>query len=113
MECRINAEDSDRNFQPCAGKIEGMVVPGGLGVRFDSHAHAGYTVPPYYDSMIAKLIVHQPTRSEVIECMYRALDELRIGGIQTTVPFHKKILRDSTFADGWIDTTFVERTMLS
>ena len=113
MECRINAEDSDRNFQPCAGKIEGMVVPGGLGVRFDSHAHAGYTVPPYYDSMIAKLIVHQPTRSEVIECMYRALDELRIEGIQTTVPFHKKILRDSTFADGWIDTTFVERTMLS
>ncbi|MCP4195110.1 MAG: acetyl-CoA carboxylase biotin carboxylase subunit [Planctomycetaceae bacterium] len=110
MECRINAEDVAQGFRPSAGTIDKMIVPGGLGVRFDSHAHAGYTVPPYYDSMIGKLIVHQPTRNETIECMSRALDELRIEGINTTVPFHKKILRDTTFADGWVDTTFVERT---
>jgi acetyl-CoA carboxylase biotin carboxylase subunit len=113
MECRINAENVKRGFQPSAGTIEKMIVPGGLGVRFDSHAHAGYIVPPYYDSMIGKLIVHQPTRNETIECMSRALDELRIKGIETTVPFHKQILRDTTFADGWVDTTFVERTWLS
>ena len=87
-----------------------MIVPGGLGVRFDSHAHAGYVVPPYYDSMIGKLIVHKPTRLQAIECMSRALQELRIEGIKTTVPFHRQILRDSTFVDGWIDTKFVERT---
>ena len=110
MECRINAEDVAQGFRPSAGTIDKMIVPGDLGVRFDSHAHAGYTVPPYYDSMIGKLIVHQPTRNETIECMSRALDELRIEGINTTVPFHKKILRDTTFADGWVDTTFVERT---
>jgi acetyl-CoA carboxylase, biotin carboxylase subunit len=90
IECRINAENPDRNFQPSPGKIERMFAPGGLGVRFDSHAHAGYTVPPYYDSMIGKLIVHQPTRAEAIACMQRALDELRVEGIFTTVPFHKK-----------------------
>jgi acetyl-CoA carboxylase biotin carboxylase subunit len=112
MECRINAENVQRNFQPCAGTITRMIVPGGPGVRFDSHAHAGYVVPPYYDSMIGKLIVHQPTRAEAIECMLRALDELRIEGIETTVPFHKQILRDSTFVDGWVDTTYVERMTL-
>ncbi len=109
IECRINAENVWKNFQPCAGTIQRMIVPGGFGVRFDSHAHAGYTVPPHYDSMIGKLIVHQPMRSEAIECMSRALEELRIEGIDTTVPFHKQILRESAFVDGWIDTTFVER----
>lgn len=113
MECRINAENPDRNFQPSPGTIESMIAPGGFGVRFDSHAHSGYTVPPYYDSMIGKLIVHQPTRDEAIECMSRALDELRITGIATTASFHKKILRDSNFAKGQIDTTFVERTWLN
>ncbi|MCA9200654.1 MAG: acetyl-CoA carboxylase biotin carboxylase subunit, partial [Planctomycetales bacterium] len=113
MECRINAENPERGFQPSAGTISRMIVPGGMGVRFDSHAHAGYTVPPYYDSMIGKLIVHQPTREETIECMSRALDELRIEGISTTASFHKKILRDTAFADGTIDTTYVERAWLS
>jgi acetyl-CoA carboxylase biotin carboxylase subunit len=113
MECRINAENVQRGFQPCAGTISRMIAPGGLGVRFDSHAHMGYTVPPYYDSMIGKLIVHQPSRAEAIECMLRALDELRIEGIETTVPFHKQILRDSTFVDGWVDTTYVERMNLA
>jgi acetyl-CoA carboxylase biotin carboxylase subunit len=112
IECRINAEDPDRNFQPCPGKITQMFAPGGPGVRFDSHAHVGYTVPPYYDSMIGKLIVHKPTRAEAIACMLRALDELRIEGIKTTVPFHKKLLRHPTFVEGMVDTKFVERELL-
>ena len=110
IECRINAEDPAKKFQPSPGKIEQMIVPGGLGVRFDSHAHAGYTVSPYYDSMIGKLIVHQPTRAEAIVCMQRALRELRIQGIKTTVPLHLEILSHSAFAEGKVDTTFVERT---
>jgi acetyl-CoA carboxylase biotin carboxylase subunit len=113
IECRINAEDPDRHFQPCPGRIERLFVPGGKGVRFDSHAHPGYVVPPYYDSMIGKLIVHQPTRAEAIACMLRALDELRVQGIRTTVPFHKKVLQHSEFVEGWVDTTFVERVFLS
>jgi acetyl-CoA carboxylase biotin carboxylase subunit len=110
IECRINAEDPAKKFQPSPGKIEQLMVPGGLGVRFDSHAHTGYTVSPYYDSMIGKLIVHQPTRAEAIDCMRRALRELRVQGIKTTVPLHLEILSHSAFADGKIDTTFVERT---
>ncbi|MCO6455836.1 MAG: acetyl-CoA carboxylase biotin carboxylase subunit [Pirellulaceae bacterium] len=113
IECRINAEDPQRGFQPCPGRIEQMFVPGGMGIRFDSHAHAGYVVPPYYDSMIGKLIVWQPTRSEAIACMVRALDELRIKGISTTADFHKKVLCHSSFVEGSVDTTFVERTWLS
>jgi acetyl-CoA carboxylase biotin carboxylase subunit len=112
IECRINAEDPDRNFQPCPGKITQMFVPGGPGVRFDSHAHVGYVVPPYYDSMIGKLIVHKPTRAEAIAGMIRALDEMRIEGIKTTIPFHKKLLSHATFVDGMVDTKFVERELL-
>jgi acetyl-CoA carboxylase biotin carboxylase subunit len=110
IECRINAEDPKRNFQPSPGKIERIIAPGGFGVRFDSHVHSGYTVPPYYDSMIGKLIVHQPTRAEAIACMQRALAELRVEGIKTTVPIHQEILGHSAFVEGRIDTTFVERT---
>jgi acetyl-CoA carboxylase biotin carboxylase subunit len=110
IECRINAEDPKRKFQPSPGKIEKMFVPGGFGVRFDSHAHSGYVVPPYYDSMIGKLIVHQPTREEAVRTMLRALAELRIEGIKTTIPLHQEILSHSAFSDGRIDTTFVERT---
>ena len=87
-----------------------MFVPGGLGVRFDSHAHAGYTVSPFYDSMVGKLIVHQPTREEAIDCMLRALGELQIEGIATTCSRHEEILRHAAFAESRIDTTFVERT---
>jgi acetyl-CoA carboxylase biotin carboxylase subunit len=112
IECRINAEDPNKNFQPSPGKIERLMVPGGFGVRFDSHAHPGYTVSPHYDSMIGKLLVHQPTRAEAIECMQRALAELRIEGIKTTVPLHRAILSHAAFAEGRIDTTFVERTTL-
>ncbi len=110
IECRINAEDPKRNFRPTAGKIEQLIVPGGFGVRFDSHVHAGYTVPPHYDSMIGKLIVHQPTRQEAIACMRRALQELRIQGIPTTVPLHLQILSHPAFVSAEVDTTFVERT---
>jgi acetyl-CoA carboxylase biotin carboxylase subunit len=110
IECRINAEDPRRNFQPSPGKIEQLIAPGGFGVRFDSHAHSGYVVPSHYDSMIGKLIVHQPTRSEAIACMQRALAELSVEGIRTTVPLHQEILSHSAFVEGRIDTTFVERT---
>ncbi len=113
IECRINAEDPSRNFQPCPGRIQQMFGPGGLGVRFDSHAHAGYTVPPFYDSMIGKLIVHKPTRAEAVSCMLRALSELQIKGIATTADFHREVLQHSEFAEGGFDTGFVERTWLS
>lgn len=109
IECRINAENPDRGFQPCPGKIERLIVPGGSGVRFDSHVYAGYVVPPYYDSMVGKLIVHQPTRADAISCMQRALHELRIEGIRTTVPFHQKVMANSEFGEGGVDTSFVER----
>ena len=90
-----------------------MYPPGGFGVRFDSHVQVGYTVPPYYDSMIGKLIVHKPTRAEAIGAMLQALSELQIEGIHTTAAFHKKILTHSAFVDGTIDTTFVERTFMA
>jgi acetyl-CoA carboxylase biotin carboxylase subunit len=110
IECRINAEDPRRNFQPSPGRIDRLIVPGGFGVRFDSHAHSGYVVPSAYDSMIGKVIVHQPTRQEAIACMRRALAELRVDGIKTTVPLHQEILGHSAFVEGRVDTTFVERT---
>ena len=112
IECRINAEDPDRNFQPCPGKIQSLYLPGGFGVRVDSHAHAGYTVPPHYDSMIAKIIVHRETREEAIATMQRALSELRISGIKTTTGFHKTVLAQSEFVQGTVDTKWVEREFL-
>jgi len=110
LECRINAEDPQHGFQPCPGRIERLMVPGGPGVRFDSHAHTGYVVSPYYDSMIGKLLVHRPTRTEAIQAMKRALGELRIDGIKTTVSRHLEILRHAAFAAGTVDTKFIERT---
>lgn len=111
IECRINAEDPAANFRPCPGKIEQIIVPGGFGVRFDSHVAAGYVVPPYYDSLIGKLIVHQPTREAAIETMTRALRELQIKGIATTVPLHLELLSHSAFHEATIDTKFVERLL--
>ncbi len=110
MECRINAEDPKRHFQPSPGRIERIFSPGGFGVRFDSHVHSGYTVSPHYDSMIGKLIVHQPTRTETITCMRRALSELRIEGVKTTVSLLGEILSHAAFVEGRVDTTFIERT---
>jgi acetyl-CoA carboxylase biotin carboxylase subunit len=110
LECRINAEDPQHGFQPCPGRIEKLMVPGGPGVRFDSHAYAGYVVSPYYDSMIGKLLVHRETRAEAIRAMQTALGELRIEGIKTTVPRQLEILRHAAFAAGTVDTKFIERT---
>jgi acetyl-CoA carboxylase, biotin carboxylase subunit len=112
IECRINAENPDRNFRPNPGRIERMFVPGGFGVRFDSHAHPGYVVPSHYDSMIGKLIVHQPTRSAAIAGMIRGLDELRITGIETTASFHRRVLSHVDFVEGRVDTGLVERNWL-
>ena len=111
IECRINAENPDKNFQPCPGKIEHLIIPGGLGVRWESHVHAGYTVPPYYDSMIAKLIVHQPTRLEAIRCMRRCLSEFHIEPIKTTIPFLARVMDHADFQAGNIDTGFVDRAL--
>lgn len=112
IECRINAEDPAFDFRPCPGKIEHIFVPGGLGVRFDSHVHTGYTVPPYYDSMIGKLIVHKSNRSEAIECMKRALAEMNVKGISTTASFHMDVLNHEDFINSTVDTKWVERVFL-
>jgi len=111
IECRINAEDPASNFRPCPGRIDRIISPGGYGVRFDSHATTGYTVPPHYDSLVGKLIVHQPTRQEAIQTMIRALRELRIEGIKTTVPLHLEVLANTAFHEAQMDTTFVERML--
>jgi len=109
IECRINAEDPDRKFMPSPGRIESIFAPGGLGVRFDSHVYSGYTVPPHYDSMIGKLIVHRPTRAEAIATMRRALRELQITGIASTAGFHDRLMRHPAFIEGKVDTRFVDR----
>ena len=113
IECRINAEDTKKNFRPSPGTIERIIPPGGFGVRFDTHVHHGYTVSPHYDSMIGKLIVHQPTREEAIAVMLRALAELRIQGVHTTAPLQQEILKHPAFIETRVDTTFIERTWLS
>jgi acetyl-CoA carboxylase biotin carboxylase subunit len=108
IECRINAEDPDKNFMPAPGKILFYLPPGGPGVRIDSAAYQGYTIPPYYDSMIAKVIVWAPTRQEAIAKMKRALSEFMVEGIHTTIPFHQKLLKHPTFIDGDFDIKFLE-----
>ncbi|QDU82708.1 Biotin carboxylase [Polystyrenella longa] len=110
IELRINAEDPDNDFRGSPGKITKLRLPGGSGVRFDSHVYEGYTVSPYYDSLIGKLIIHKPTREQAINCMRRALEEIEVGGIKTTIPLAKKIFNNSEFVKGQVDTTFVERT---
>jgi acetyl-CoA carboxylase, biotin carboxylase subunit len=108
IECRINAENPAKNFMPSAGKIKMYLPPGGLGVRVDSAAYPGYTIPPYYDSMIAKVIVHGSTREEAVSRMRRALSEFVIEGIHTTIPFHLKLLSHEQFVEGQFNTKFLE-----
>ncbi|MEX1029365.1 MAG: acetyl-CoA carboxylase biotin carboxylase subunit [Paenibacillaceae bacterium] len=108
IECRVNAEDPDRNFIPSPGLITFYLPPGGLGVRVDSAAYQGYSIPPYYDSMIAKLIVWGETREEAISIMKRALSEFMIAGVSTTIPFHLKLLNHKTFIAGDFDIKFLE-----
>jgi acetyl-CoA carboxylase biotin carboxylase subunit len=112
IECRINAEDPAKDFRPSAGTITRWQVPGGPGVRLDTHVTTGYRVPPNYDSMVAKLLVHQPTRAEAIATMRRALREFVVEGIQTTIPLHQQIFNTQAFVEGKVDTTFIERTFL-
>jgi acetyl-CoA carboxylase, biotin carboxylase subunit len=109
IECRINAEDPAAGFRPSPGLVTRWQPPGGPGVRLDSHVVAGYRVPSQYDSLVAKLLVHQPTRAEAIACMRRALAEFVVEGIQTTIPLHREIFNHSAFIQGQVDTTFIER----
>ncbi|MGE4157832.1 MAG: acetyl-CoA carboxylase biotin carboxylase subunit [Planctomycetota bacterium] len=111
IECRINAENPDNNFSPSPGKISLYVPPGGKDVRLDSHIYGGYVVPSNYDSLLAKLIVHRPTRAEAIRTMLRALDEMVIEGIHTTIGLHKQIFQHRNFITGDIDTGFIERVI--
>ena len=108
IQCRINAEDPFKGFAPCPGRITAYHSLGGHGVRVDTHACAGYVIPPYYDSMIAKLITGAQTRGEAITKMQRALDEYIIEGIKTTIPFHQKLMRDEKFRSGDFNTKFLE-----
>jgi acetyl-CoA carboxylase biotin carboxylase subunit len=112
IECRINAEDPMRNFAPSPGLIQEFRAPGGPGVRLDSHAYAGYRIPPNYDSMIGKLIVHRPTRADAIATMRRALSEFHISPVRTTIPLHMQIMENKNFLSGEVDTGFVERVLL-
>lgn len=113
IEVRINAEDPDNDFRGCPGRITKLRIPGGNGVRFDSHVHEGYMIPPYYDSMIGKLIIHKPTREEAIACLRRCLDEFVLEGVKTSIPLLKRIVNNSAFVDGRMDTTFVEQHLLN
>jgi acetyl-CoA carboxylase, biotin carboxylase subunit len=108
IECRINAEDPYNDFRPSPGRITTLHQPGGHGVRVDSHVYAGYTIPPYYDSMIGKLIVVARTRKESIDTMYRALSEYVIEGIKTTIPFHLQLMKNEKFISGDFNTKFIE-----
>ena len=108
IECRINAENPEKNFMPSPGKINMYLVPGGLGVRVDSAAYPGYTISPFYDSMIAKVITYGKTREEAIARMKRALGEFVIEGVHTTIPFHLKLLNHSKFVEGEFNTKFLE-----
>jgi acetyl-CoA carboxylase biotin carboxylase subunit len=111
IECRINAEDPTKNFMPCPGNIELYYAPGGRGVRIDSHAYAGYPIPPNYDSMIAKVIATASSRTACINRMSRALNEYMITGIKTTIPFQQAIMQNSRFRDGKYHTGFVEELL--
>jgi acetyl-CoA carboxylase biotin carboxylase subunit len=109
MECRVNAEDPARNFQPSPGKITVFHPPGGPGVRLDTHVYAGYTVPPYYDSLLAKLIVQGRDREECMRRMQMALESFIIEGVTTTIPFLARVMQNPRFRSGDIDTRFLER----
>jgi acetyl-CoA carboxylase biotin carboxylase subunit len=108
IECRINAEDPYNDFRPSPGKITNLHTPGGHGVRVDSHVYAGYVIPPYYDSMIGKLITVAQTRQEAIDTMYRALSEYVIEGVKTTIPFHLQLMQNEDFRKGNFTTKFLE-----
>jgi acetyl-CoA carboxylase biotin carboxylase subunit len=109
IECRVNAEDPSRNFQPSPGKILAFHPPGGPGVRLDTHVYDGYTVPPFYDSLLAKLICQGRDRAEAIARMHVALDGFIIEGVTTTIPFLARVMQNPRFVAGQVDTKFLER----
>ena len=109
IECRINAEDPDHDFMPCPGQVTHYHPPGGPNVRVDSHLYSGYRVPPHYDSLLAKVITYAPSRREAIQTMLRALEEMVVDPLKTTIPFHRKVLNDPSFIAGRYSTHFVER----
>jgi acetyl-CoA carboxylase biotin carboxylase subunit len=109
LECRINAEDPDHDFRPSPGEIKSFHLPGGYGVRVDTHCFAGYRIPPYYDSLMAKLIVFAPTRDEAIQKMASALEEFTVEGVHTTIPFHRRVMQNDVFRSGLYDTSFIEK----
>jgi len=108
IECRINAEDFENNFMPSPGKIEQLILPGGPGIRLDTHIYTGYEISPYYDSLVAKLIAYGKNRQETIKIMQRALNEFYIAPIKTTIPFHLKVMENTLFLKGEISTHFVQ-----
>ena len=108
IQCRINAEDPEKEFRPSPGKITDYHEPGGHGIRIDTHVYAGYVIPPYYDSMISKLITVAQTRDEAITKMRRALEEYIIEGIKTTIPFHLQLMDDEKFLEGDFTTKFMD-----
>jgi acetyl-CoA carboxylase biotin carboxylase subunit len=112
IECRINAEDPEDEFRPSPGRIVGYIPPGGMGVRVDTHIFAGYVVPPHYDSLLAKLIVHRPTRDEAIVTTRRALDEFVVEGIKTNLPLHRRIMRNAAFVSAKYNTSFLDTYVL-
>ena len=111
IECRINAEDPHKKFMPIPGKITTFHTPGGLGIRVDTHAYAGYDMPPNYDSLIAKLIVHGKDRTEALLRMRRALDEFIVEGVPTPIDFYKNIFEDPVFIFGNYDTSYIDKFM--
>ena len=112
IECRINAEDPYNDFRPSPGKITTLHLPGGHGIRLDTHVYSGYTIPPNYDSMIAKIISTAQTREEAINKMKRALDEFIIEGVKTTIPFHRKLMDDPGYNEGNYTTKFMENFLM-
>jgi len=109
IECRVNAEDPDQDFLPCPGVVSLYHPPGGPNVRVDSHLFTGYRIPPHYDSLLGKIIVHGKNRQEAIRTMLRALDEMTVEPMRTTVSFHRRVLEDRNFVAGNYSTDFVER----
>src|SRR5699024_7469547 len=113
IECRINAENPYKDFMPSPGKIETYLPPGGLGVRVDSAVYPNYAIPPFYDSMVAKLITYAPTREEAISRMKRALDEYIVEGVHTTIPFHSQIMYHEVFLSGDFNTNFLQENLIT
>jgi len=109
IECRINAEDPEHDFRPSPGELTSFHLPGGFGVRCDTHCYAGYRVPPYYDSLLAKLVVFAPTRAEAVQKMAGALEEFTVEGVHTTIPFHRRVMKNDVFKSGNYDTSFIDR----